>query len=233
MRPSTRQGAQVKSEADIAAHEFLVHEFTKCWRGVPIVSEEDKSAHAARSADRYWLIDPIDGTASYCDGYDGFVTQAALMENGRPVLGVVHGPALQLTYRAAIGIEPTCNNAPIRVSSRHTELVLIDNYPEARGIARRAYDALGFERYIESGSIGLKICRVADGTADLFVKDVPVRDWDLAPAHLLLESAGGALASFDGSPISYSGPVEKHGVLAASSQRMIDTVTTWQREGTN
>ena len=233
LKPSTRQGAQVKSEADIIAHEFLVHELTKCWGDVPIVSEEDKSSHAARSTERYWLIDPIDGTASYCDGFDGFVTQAALMEAGRPVLGVVHGPALRLTYKAAIGVESTCNNAPIRISSRHTELALIDNYPEPRGIARRAYDALGFERYIESGSIALKICRVADGTADLFVKDVPVRDWDLAPAHLLLERAGGVLASFDGSPITYSGPVEKHGVLAASSQRMIDTVTAWQRETAN
>lgn len=233
LKASTRHRDQVKSEADIIAHEFLVHEFSHCWGGVPIVSEEDESGHVARSADRYWLIDPIDGTASYCDGFDGFVTQAALMEAGRPVLGVVHGPALHLTYKAAIGTEPTCNNAPIRVSSRHTALVLIDNYPEPRGIARRVYDALGFRRYIESGSIALKICRVADGTADLFVKDVPVRDWDLAPAHLLLESAGGALASYDGSPVTYSGPVEKHGLLAASSQRMIDAVTTWQREAAN
>jgi len=233
LKAGTRQGAQVKSEADIIAHEFLVHEFSKFSRGVPIVSEEDESGHVARSADRYWLIDPIDGTASYCDGFDGFVTQAALIEGGRPVLGVVHGPALQLTYKAAIGIQPTCNNAPIRVSSRRTELVLIDNYPEPRGVAREIYDALGFDRYIESGSIALKICRVADGTVDLFVKDVPVRDWDLAPAHLLLESAGGVLVSFDGSPIAYSGPVEKHGVLAASSQRMIDAVTTWQGEAAN
>ena len=83
------------------------------------------------------------------------------MEAGRPVLGVVHGPALRLTYKAAkLASSSTCNNAPIRIGSSHTELALIDNYPEPR--ARRAYDALGFERYIESGSIALKICRVAE-----------------------------------------------------------------------
>jgi 3'-phosphoadenosine 5'-phosphosulfate (PAPS) 3'-phosphatase len=97
-------------------------------------------------------------------------------------------------------------------------------------MARSLCDALGVRRYVECGSIALKICRVADGTADLFVKDVVVRDWDLAPAHLVLLAAGGILTDFRGEAIVYRGGMEKYGLVATASQDLADAVQRARRQ---
>jgi len=94
-------------------------------------------------------------------------------------------------------------------------LLLIDNYPEPRGIADALVKRLPATGYVECGSIGLKACRVADGTADLFVKDVVIRDWDIAPADLILQEAGGCITNVDGHDLRYDGASKIHGVIAA------------------
>ena len=202
MTQGSWEGSQLKAEADRRAHGFLVEHLRQSCPGIPIISEEDASTHDSGRPDEYWLIDPIDGTASFCNGFDGFVTQVALMRGSQPVLAVVHAPALGLTFTATQDGPALRNNAKISISKNgHRAPVLVDNYPEPRGIARKIYDAIGCHGYVESGSIGLKICCVAEGRADLFIKDVAVRDWDLAPADLILARAGGLLTTLDGNPL--------------------------------
>ena len=227
---SRQEVTQIKSDADTRAHQFLVSALNDAWPDIPVISEEDKSNHGRVRPNLYWLIDPIDGTASYCGGYVGFVTQIALVRLGKPVLGVVTAPALGLTWRAEESGKALRNGSAIQVRRSGTGRTLIDNYPEPRGCALALYRDRGFSHYVESGSIGLKICRVADGTADLFVKDVTVRDWDVAPAHLILEAAGGCLSTFDGSPIVYAGKMEKAGLIAAGSDELRDEVLHWRAE---
>ncbi len=217
------QGAQLKTQADRWAHEFLNQQLGG---GLPVLSEEDER-HGAQRPDRYWLIDPIDGTASYAGGFSGFVTQAALMEAGVPVLGVVHAPALDLTFSARRGGPAICNGREIRVAADPGRRVLIDNYPQPRGAARLAHDALGCTGYVESGSIALKILRVADGTADLFLKDVEIRDWDVAAPLVVLEAAGGLMLAGDGHPWSFQGGWEKIGLVAANSRGLADEAAQW------
>ena len=210
------EGTQFKARADRQAHDFLSDRLAAFQPALPVVSEEDE-ARAGRRPEEYWLIDPIDGTASFCQGFDGFVTQAALMRRCEPILAVVHAAALGLTYTALRDGRARCNGVPISTSAPARRApILTDNYPEPRGVARDVYDAIGCGGYVESGSIGLKICRVADATADLFVKDVIVRDWDLAPAHLILERAGGVLTTLAGDPIPYDGGFERAGLIAAA-----------------
>lgn len=222
------EGTQLKAWADAQAHAFLVDELSRRFPGVAIVSEEDESTHAGGRPPEYWLIDPIDGTASFCGGFEGFVTQAALMRGTRPVLGVVHAPAMDLTYAAAAGGPASCNGRVLGGPRPARAPVLVDNYPQPRGIAAELHATLPCGGYVESGSLGLKICRVADGTADLFVKDVIVRDWDLAPGQLVLESAGGTLADFGGAPIPYSGGFARHGVVAAADPALARRVQAWR-----
>lgn len=224
------EGTQLKADADRRAHDFIVEHLHRFWPDIPVISEEDVSAHGSSRPDEYWLIDPIDGTASFCNGFDGFVTQVALMRNCRPVLAVVHAPAIGLTYSATEDGPALCNSTPIStVLSGHREPRLIDNYPEPRGIARELFDEIGCSGYMESGSIGLKICRVADGTADLFVKDVTVRDWDLAPADLILARAGGSLTTLAGEKLPYSGCFERVGLIAASNGELASQISAWSR----
>lgn len=208
------QGAQLKTEADREAHRALSSALTGLLN-VPVLSEEDPASHTDPRADCYWLIDPIDGTASLAGGFSGFVTQAALMQNGEPVLAAVYAPALEQMYTAEKGKGAFCNGERIRVSQNERRLILTDNYPEPRGTAAKMMKALPCTGYLESGSISLKILRVADGSADLFFKDVVVRDWDVGAPVLVLQEAGGFFTAVDGNPYLFSGNLEKPGLVAA------------------
>lgn len=217
-------GTQFKAEADLIADRLLTEELQKI-ADIPIISEENISSHYEKRPITYWLIDPIDGTASYAQGFSGFVCQAALMRDGRPWLAGVYAPALDRLYMATRGEGATVNGISIRVKESNREsLTLVDNYPQPRGIAERLFHNLNCIKYLESGSIGLKICLVAEGFADLFVKDVPVRDWDLAAPHLVLEEAGGILTQLSGQKNDYHGGYEKLGLIATSSSDLLSDI---------
>ena len=219
--------SQFKAEADRMAHDQLIEALDALTPGVPVVSEEDAFHDRARPSD-YWLIDPIDGTASYAGGFDGFVTQAALIRENAPILAAVHAPALGLNYRAQQGRGASLNGQLLDIGTGDPDrAVLIDNYPEPRASALAAFHELSMTGYVESGSIALKICRVADGTADLFFKDVILRDWDVAPGELILSEAGGTLTGIDGAPFPYGGDWVKPGVIAARSQALLECLKAW------
>lgn len=221
------EGAQLKTKADQESHRLISEGLFKLAH-YPCISEEDVGSHINERPSIYWLIDPIDGTASFCSGFDGFVTQVALMQDGRPILAVVHAPALGLTYTATEHGPALCNNTSIKTAAcGDSAIILIDNYPEPRGFAQSLYEGMGCSGYVESGSIGLKICRIADGTADLFVKDILVRDWDLAPADLILARSGGELTTLEGEPVSYIGGFERKGLIAAANSALTKSVSTW------
>lgn len=205
------------AEGDSFAHDRLVRELSAIGPDLPVISEEDVASQTDPRPDRYWLIDPIDGTASYCGGFPGYVTQIALMESGRPVLGAVHVPATQETFLAERGGGATKNGATLRLPAMPQHRRLIDNYPEPRGTAVQMMPRLRCDGYVESGSLGLKICRIADGTAEIFFKDIVLRDWDIAPAALVLEEAGGVMTGVSGGEFAYDGDFEKPGVIAATN----------------
>lgn len=216
---------QLKSEADLIAEMMIIQRLRALSPDLPVMSEEDQASHVVDRFSRYWLVDPIDGTASFCGGYSGFVTQLALMENAQPVLGVVYAPALDMMYVAEKGSGASANGIKLAVGLQCGAIILTDNYPEPRGIAQLLHEKLPCVGYLESGSIGLKICRVADNQATLFVKDVTVRDWDLAPGHLILNEAGGVLVDLQGHEINYGGSMEQAGgLIAASSQVIVERV---------
>ncbi len=226
-------GTQLKAWADLQAHAFLIDELARGFPGIPVLSEEDETLHVFERPGEYWLIDPIDGTASFCGGYDGFVTQAALIRESDPVVAAVYAPALGLMYTARAGGGAYCNDRALTTRKGVEWPVLIDNYPEPRGVARRIFDELPCGGYVESGSLGLKICRVADGTANLFVKDVLVKDWDLAPGHLVLSCAGGILTDFSGLPVSYQDEFECFGVVATADAALAQRVARWRTSGSS
>lgn len=222
-----QHGTQVKTEADHLAHQALTDNLTRLAPSVPVISEEDVGSHVKKRPARYWLIDPIDGTASYSGGFSGFVTQVALMENHQPILAAIYAPLLDLLYLAERGRGATLNGSGLVISPDKQRKILIDNYPEPRGSVRSLYEALHCTAYVESGSIALKICRVADSTADLFIKTVTLRDWDVAPAHLVIEEAGGYLCNLNGGEFIYEGRYDKSGVVAASSMILASEAISW------
>lgn len=220
------EGTQFKAAADLIADECLRYELRRI-ADIPIVSEEDISSQRADRPSQYWLIDPIDGTASFIHGFPGFVCQAAWVRDGQPWLASVYAPALERLYMAERGKGATVNGRTMCVKPfNRQKLTLVDNYPKPRGVAERLFHDFCCTNYVESGSIGLKICLVAEGAADIFVKDVRVRDWDVAAPHLVLQEAGGVLTQFAGKAFDYRGGYEKHGVVATSSVALLYEINT-------
>ncbi|MCB1878797.1 MAG: inositol monophosphatase [Gammaproteobacteria bacterium] len=209
------EGDQLKTQADALAHKLLAMKLSDVLP-IPVVSEENSFSQSEVRPDKYWLIDPIDGTRSLVDGFPGWVIQAALIQNNEPQIAVIFAPDLDLTFTAEKGEGAFCNSRKLSLDSADkSRLLLIDNYPEPRGIAADLCNGIPCTGYVECGSIALKICKIADGTSDLFVKDVPVRDWDIAAPKLIIEEAGGCLKTYSGRDYLLTGKFEKMGLIAA------------------
>ena len=189
----------------------------------PIISEEDKKFHLNRP-NQYWLIDPIDGTASWYNGFDGFVTQIAYIENGVAVYGAVYAPVLDKFWSAKKGKGAYLNGNKLPCLKPRKSIILVDNYPEPNRVAKKIYDNLSVTKYLECGSLGLKSCLVADGTADLFVKDIVIKDWDVAPVAIILEEVKGVLRDFKNNPIVFSGSFENNGLIVARDEMLVTKI---------
>lgn len=221
-------GEQFKAVADKLAHDFLVTQLGQAFPGVPVVSEEDTASIGACTGDHF-IIDPIDGTASFAQGFSGWVTQAAYIRQGRPVLAGIYAPVSDEYFSAIVGQGAYCNKGRLSLADMPSEpMSIIDNYPQARGITLALQNGLGIPKYVESGSIALKICRIADRRADVFFKDMSPRDWDVAAPMLVLEEAGGVITNASGSPLCLGGYERRHqGLIAAANLAMAERVRIW------
>lgn len=179
----------------------------------PLVGEEAASAgNAPYVGDRpFWLIDPLDGTKEFISRNGEFTVNIALIENGIPVLGVVHLPVTDDTYiavRAGVFAQYGGTGKAVQISCRT---------PPAGGltaIASRSHNTEEVETYlsglpikerITAGS-SLKFCRVAEGKADIYPRFGPTMEWDTAAGHAVLLYAGGDVLTEDGKPLRYGKP---------------------------
>jgi 3'(2'), 5'-bisphosphate nucleotidase len=199
-----------KTDADWRAHQLIADGLTQLFPSVEIISEESP-VHTNTRPSAYWLIDPIDGTASWYHGFDGFVTQAAFITNGQPLYGIIHAPIAEKTWSAVRGDGAYLNGSRMPLLKPNQRLIMTDNTPIPHGVTKDIAALLSVTDYLESGSLGLKSVLIADGTADLFVKDVCVRDWDLAPSAVILHEVGGRLSLTNGDPYVFDGSYEKTG----------------------
>ena len=214
----------MKTEADMQAHDFIFSRLKNLYPGITIISEENFNDKLTRP-ETYWLVDPIDGTASWYDGFKGYVTQASFIENSKPVFGIIYAPELKKTWTGLKGKGGYLNGKKIHNLSLSKNYTFIDNTKHPHGITKKLMQVMNSDKYFESGSLGLKSALVASGTADIFVKDVVVRDWDLAPAYVILEEVGCCLALTDGKDYVFKGAIEKKdGFIVARNKKLLNMV---------
>ena len=157
---------------------------------------------------RFWLVDPLDGTREFIKRNGEFTVNIALIEDGAPVLGVVHAPALELTYWAARGrgaFKQAGLSEPVAIRAcdyRSTGLRIVASRSHAGEVLPRFLAALGDPPCVSQGS-SLKLCLVADGTANLYPRFGPTMEWDVAAAHCIVNEAGGSVTAVDGAPLRY------------------------------
>lgn len=200
---------QLKSEVDVKSENLIISILKKNFPNEPILAEEkweqDKEFVHTGS---YWILDALDGTRSFHEGYDGFCVQLAFVENSELKIGIVVAPVFGEVFYAIKGegayLKKDNKNKQLFVKEQtNSNLIYTDNHPSF-GLAKKVLDSLKATTFFESGSIGLKICRVADGTADIFLKPVKFKTWDVAMGHLILNEAGGRLTLLNGNNIDYS-----------------------------
>lgn len=197
--------------ADRAAHDIITTRLARLPVGLPVLSEEsaEEDVRRRREWKRFWLVDPLDGTKEFIKRNGEFTVNIALIDNGRPVLGVVTAPALGLEYAgvAGIGAYKRAGSQPpqaIRVARpAATPLRVVGSRSHASPELEAYIDALGPHVLKPMGS-SLKICLVAEGAADIYPRLGPTSEWDTAAAQAILESAGGSMIDLGGQPLVYN-----------------------------
>jgi 3'(2'), 5'-bisphosphate nucleotidase len=203
--------------ADDAAEGIIMAGVARLLPGVPIVSEEAvyRVPPGPFEGD-FVLIDPVDGTRELVAGRDEFTVNVAVVSDGRPVLGIIAAPARGLIWRTAASggterfalrpgapAEEARDRAAIRPrSSSGTALVAAVSRSHLDPQTRARLARLPNVQSVASGS-SVKLCWVAEGTADLYPRLGPTHEWDVAAGDAIVTAAGGIMTTADGKPLSY------------------------------
>ena len=209
---STKADDSPLTQADLRAHRLIVSGLAQLQSRLPVLSEEsaDIPWSERRSWERYWLVDPLDGTKEFVSRNGEFTVNIALIEAHRPVLGVVHIPVTDTTYsgipgqgawreandrgRAGIAVRRLARR-PLRV---------VGSRSHGNPALQQALDAFGPHELRPAGS-SIKLCLVAEGSVDLYPRLGPTSEWDIAAGQAVVEAAGGQVVRLgDGQALRYN-----------------------------
>lgn len=202
------------SEADLRIDAFLHANLPALAPGCGWLSEEMVDNPERLDRDLVFIVDPIDGTRGFVSGDPCFAICIALVSQGRPMLGLVHAPALDQTFMALRGGGATCNGEKISVSTREDISGARLAAPDGL-LADLSRSGLAFAPKPRLPSLAMRLLRVAEGGLDGALARHNACDWDIAAADLILHEAGGVLTDFEGRTPIYNRADTKHPALAA------------------
>ncbi|MDB5461012.1 MAG: cysQ [Caulobacteraceae bacterium] len=198
------------TEADHRAEAVILARLRAAFPDIPIIAEEDAAAYGTPSqiGPRFFLVDPLDGTKAFVRGDDHFTVNIGLVQDGVPVAGAVAAPVQGRTWfttdaGAARRMFGPGVGVAVRVRPRPadggTALVSHTLKPE-QGEALKAQYGFGRTQAMDSS---IKLCLIAEGSADLYPRHGPTMEWDIAAGHAVLAAAGGRVEQVDGAPFLY------------------------------
>jgi myo-inositol-1(or 4)-monophosphatase len=192
------------SEADLASEEAVRALLTR-ESGLPVFGEEA----GGDDFETGWLVDPLDGTSNFVHGFDAVGVSIGLIEDGVPVVGVVHAPLLGRTYCAARGLGAFRDERPLRVSARAADQgIVATGFPfRHKDILPRYERALAaalrrFEDLRRAGAASLDLCWTAEGVFDGYF-ELRLGPWDVAAGGIIVREAGGVVTDWDGDDRSW------------------------------
>jgi 3'(2'), 5'-bisphosphate nucleotidase len=204
------------TDADHAAEAVIVAGLRALTPGLAVVAEEEMAAGHVPSLDGrpFWLVDPLDGTKEFIKRNGEFTVNIALVEDGKPTLGVVLAPVPDTLWRGdvALGADKSEKGGAFTpISARPAPA---DGLVACASRSHSIYNDLDIwfrnndltvaER-IQAGS-SLKFCLIAEGRADIYPRFGPTNEWDTAAGQGVLEAAGGEVVTTDGRPLTYGKP---------------------------
>jgi myo-inositol-1(or 4)-monophosphatase len=205
---------QADSESDDLLKERLLGAFPDYgW-----LSEETRDSPERLAKERVWIVDPLDGTREFTLRVPEFCVCVALVEKGRPVVGVEYNPATDRLYSAALGAGTTLNGSAVRVSK--TEHMAL-----AQVLASRSEDKRGewdpFKQYchvVLTGSVAYKLAELSVGNGDATFTLTPKNEWDICAGTILVEEAGGQVTGLQGEPLVFNQPSPLRPGMIASNR---------------
>jgi 3'(2'), 5'-bisphosphate nucleotidase len=208
------------TQADLAANGVILARLTRAFPSIPIVSEEASLPDAARGADAFILVDPLDGTKEFLRGTEEFTVNIALIHGGAPVCGVVFAPALGHIWvgcQSYAREEPCARGGTLLVGATDPKQIVwtgIGCRAEAEkliAVVSRSHldpatqDWLACNHVVGAAPSGssIKFCLIAEGVADVYPRFGRTMEWDTAAGDAVLRAAGGRIETEQGAPFVY------------------------------
>ncbi len=214
-----KSDASPVTQADKLAEALILADLAKLMPDIPVIAEEAASAGLIPEVnERFFLVDPLDGTREFVSKNGEFTVNIALVEHRKPVFGIIYAPAISTLY---VTLEPDqVIRAPLEATQQYNGLGSLDQtiLQQSRPskdplniIASRSHMNTETRSYLEKLHVAsivntgssLKFCRLAEGSADLYPRFAPTMEWDTAAGHAILQSTGGGVETIDGSPLGY------------------------------
>lgn len=221
------------TSADYAANEIVMRELGKLTPNIPIMSEEIDNIplQQRKKWARYWLVDPLDGTQEFVAGRADFAVNIALVENGKPVLGVIHAPVTKTTFWAVTGLgaHKVFNGKSKQVQAQEVDpettclRVAISRVQKLETITKFIKPGVDLE-FVSMGSAALKSCLVAEGAADIYIRVGPTGEWDTGAPQVIVEEAGGCILDSEYGELTYN---QRESVMNPDFMVVSDKLLDW------
>ena len=197
------------TEADRQGEILITQRLRERFPDIPVIGEEHASEYGTpdQIGPRFFLVDPVDGTKAFVRGDPSWTVNIGLIQDRHPVAGAVSSPASGETWYTSDG------GALKRINGQPAQACRVRPWPPGQAVAlishtmkaettRKLAEEYGFDSTLAMDS-SVKLCRIAEGTADIYPRHGPTSEWDIAAAQAVLEAAGGTVRSPDGAPFLY------------------------------
>jgi 3'(2'), 5'-bisphosphate nucleotidase len=197
------------TEADLQANKIITTRLQELFPEIPILSEESSNIDYSirKNWEIFWLIDPLDGTKEFVKRNGEFTVNIALIQNKEPVLGVVFAPVLNKLYYAKKSNGAFLNGKKLPLfDSANRPFTIVASRSHFSEETKKYIENLNLDEveYLSIGS-SLKLCLIAEGSADLYPRLAPTSEWDIAASDAILREVGKSVLQFEnGKPLEYN-----------------------------
>lgn len=212
------------TEADKLSHNYIISELEKFFPGIHVLSEEGERIEFEnrKNWDEFFLVDPLDGTKEFIKKNGEFTINIALIKNQRPAAGIIYVPVTGETYygNPETGSYKIADGKSVKINVKNSKstdsLTVVQSLSHSGEEEDNFYSRFNIIRKMSRGS-SLKICMVAEGTADIYFRSGPTWEWDTAAGHAILSFAGGFFVNKDGTELLYNKNLPKNFGFIASA----------------
>ncbi len=204
------------TKADLASNKIIMNALQQLDSTIPILSEESLVEWKERKNwTKYWLVDPLDGTKEFIRQNGEFTVNIALIENNKPILGVIFTPVKFDLYFAQknYGSYKINSSSQLLNLQEAVKLFVANQSSIKKIIGSRSHSNQTFDSWVnqnfpnseivQAGS-SLKFCLIAEGAADIYPRFGPTSEWDIAAGHIIVNEAGGRVNTFENTEINYN-----------------------------